>query len=70
MLLPGLSGAVTGDARGTARVRLALAAVAVARYRLANGQLPDRLEDLAPKYLESVPVDPFDGKPIRYKKTE
>jgi hypothetical protein len=26
--------------------------------------------DLVPNYLESVPIDPFDGKELRYKKLE
>ncbi len=33
------------------------AAIAVERYRLANGQLPDTLDVLVPDFLESVPAD-------------
>ncbi|MGZ0656507.1 hypothetical protein ACWPKS_12960 [Coraliomargarita sp. W4R72] len=32
------------------------------------GHLPEKLEYLVPKYLEEIPRDPFDGKPIRYSK--
>jgi len=39
--------------------------VAMARYRLDNGKLPGRLADLTPRYLDEVPIDPFDGKPLR-----
>jgi hypothetical protein len=28
------------------------------------------LEELVPEYLEAVPIDPFDDKPIKYKRTE
>ena len=51
-----------------ARLRTALAAVAVERYRLVNGELPDKLRHLVPQYLDAVPVDPFDGKLLRYRK--
>ena len=37
--------------------------MALERYRLANGAWPDSLAALVPKYLETVPTDPFDGKP-------
>ncbi len=56
--------------RGTARVEVARTAVAVERYRLATGGLPQALSDLVPAYLETVPVDPFDGQPLRYKKRD
>jgi len=58
------------DLRSIAHLRTAQVAVAVERYRLAAGRLPDRLADLVPGYLETVPTDPFDGKDLRYKKLE
>jgi hypothetical protein len=51
---------------GLARIRTAVTTVAVARYRLAHGTLPERLDELVPAFLSSVPLDPFDGKPLRY----
>ena len=45
---------------------LARAALAVERYRLATGALPVALDALVPSYLKEVPLDPFDGRPIRY----
>jgi hypothetical protein len=35
------------------------------RFRLDHGKLPSGLDELVPKYLESIPADPFDGKPLR-----
>ena len=35
-------------------------------YKKANGGLPKTLDELVPTYLEAVPADPADGKPIRY----
>jgi len=44
-------------------------AIAVERYRVAHGTaLPVGLNALVPQYLAAVPADPFDGKPLRYKK--
>ena len=31
---------------------------------------PDSLNDLVPDYIESVPLEPFDGQQIHYKKLE
>lgn len=56
------------DARYMAQVRLAAAAAAIERFRLAHGYLPDTLAELTPGLLNSVPLDPFDEKPVRYKK--
>jgi len=40
-------------------------AVAMTRFRLDHGTLPSHLNELVPKYLDEVPTDPFDGKPLR-----
>ncbi len=57
------------DAERIAKLRAARSAVAVERYRLKNGNVPEKLEELVPSFLSQVPLDPFDGKPLRYKKT-
>ena len=49
-------------------LRCGIAAVAVERYRLAHGHWPDRLEDLIPAYLSKIPIDPFDGQPLRFRR--
>ena len=46
---------------------LALAATA---YRVARGHYPSRLEDLVPDYIEDIPFDPFDGKPLKIEKVQ
>ncbi len=58
------------DSRGHVHVDLTRAALAIERYRLATGDIPGQLADIVPKYLERVPVDPFDGRPIHYRRTE
>jgi hypothetical protein len=43
--------------------------LAIERYRLTNGDKPpETLSNLTPTFLPSVPMDPFDGQPLRYKK--
>ena len=56
--------------RARALPRAGRTALAVERYRMANGKLPARLEHLVPDYLDSVPLDPFDGQPLRYEKSD
>jgi len=57
------------DLRLRAHLDLAKAALAVERYRLATGKVPEQLAELVPQYLDHVPIDPFDGQPIRYRRT-
>jgi hypothetical protein len=59
-----------GDAyrRGVGNLRCAAVAVALERYRRDQGQWPEKLEALVPKYLAAVPTDPQDGKPLRYRR--
>ena len=52
-----------------ARLRCTATSLAVERYRKAHdGQYPDSLAALVPDFMASVPLDPFDGKPLRYLK--
>lgn len=69
-MMPALSRITTIGIRTIAYLRTAQAALAVQRYRLATGKLPDSLSDIIPEYLESVPKDPFDGEELRYKKLD
>jgi hypothetical protein len=50
------------------RLNSAIAALAVERYRLAEHAWPANLESLVPVYLPRVPLDPYDGKPLRYRR--
>jgi hypothetical protein len=52
-----------------AQLRCTAAGLAVARYRLAREIWPTDWQALVPAYLEAVPVDPFDGNPLRIKRT-
>jgi hypothetical protein len=66
-LQPAFDKVVIKEGRRDAKIRDAETALAIERYRLVNGRLPTQLSDLVPTFLRSVPSDPFDGKPLRYK---
>lgn len=69
--LPMLEKAFTRDAIHRAQVRAAIIALAIERFRLANGgKPPQNLLALVPAYLDRIPVDPYDGQLVRYKKTD
>lgn len=54
-----------------AKLRCVACALAAERFRIANGRWPESLEDLAKaEFLTAVPLDPFDAKPIRYRRTD
>ncbi|HBC89758.1 MAG TPA: hypothetical protein DCZ94_22700 [Lentisphaeria bacterium] len=52
------------------RARAVRTAVAVESYRMKNGKIPEDLALLAPGYLDSIPVDPVNGRQVRYKKDD
>lgn len=37
-------------------------------YKMETGQYPASLDKLVPRYMDGVPDDPFDGKPLRYSR--
>jgi len=67
LLLPAFSRIAIREAAMLTHVRLAETAMAIERFRHAHGHLPDNLTQLVPEFLESVPADPFNGKPLRYR---
>jgi hypothetical protein len=68
---------ITSDPRGLlasesetlARLEVCRVALAIERWRLAHeGRAPDTLGELTPEFTPTVPMDPFDGLPLRYKR--
>ena len=37
-------------------------------YRQSTGDYPTRFDDLVPELLPTLPLDPFDGQPLRYER--
>lgn len=68
LLLPRFDRVLSGHYRVTAARRLAATALAIRWYACEHrGELPARLEDLVPRYLPAVPLDPLaDGRPLGY----
>lgn len=64
-LMPAVEKCMHADTRCVASMRCAGAAVACERFRQARGRWPESLAELGP-LLPTVPIDPYDGKPIRY----
>lgn len=70
MLLPALSKAAGKFAYRQASVDLARVGCALERFRLTNGRYPERLDELAPKFLARVPKDVMSGEPLRYRRED
>lgn len=59
------------EARGKAEAEALLATVAGLRYQKDKGKTADSLDELvAEDYLAELPIDPFSGKALVYKKTD
>ncbi len=70
--MPAVNEQRIADVRNTpnAYLRLIAADVAVRRYRLAKGEPPESLQSLVPEYLKALPIDPYSGKPLVYRRAE
>lgn len=64
---PSLASILNRLARTEAARQMAIAAIGLSRYRLAHHSPPSELAALAPQFLPSVPLDPMDGQPLRYR---
>ena len=48
--------------------QIAVTAIALKRFQLESGHWPETLAELSPKFLPEVPLDPVDGRPLRYRR--
>jgi hypothetical protein len=55
---------------GEATYRLSNLALSVAGFRAANGKYPETVAELVPTFISSIPIDPFDGLPLRMAKKD
>lgn len=67
MLVPSVTNITSARVRHDANNRMADVALAVGRFRLAEGELPEALSDCVPKFLPQNPVDPFNGGAMFYE---
>jgi hypothetical protein len=69
-LLPNMEQTANPYLRDMSETRCVRAALAIERFRLDCQRLPVTLDELCPEFLPAVPVDPFDGAPLRYRTTD
>lgn len=62
---PLILGILRATGRETVR-RLSLAAIAIRRHEIEHHALPETLEELVSSDFKEVPIDPMDGKPLKY----
>ena len=69
MLLPVSSHMPQKTAFAQSEVDMAMLACALERYRLAEGQYPEELNALVPRFVAVLPHDIINGQPLKYRRT-
>ncbi|MCX8064147.1 MAG: hypothetical protein N3G21_03145 [Candidatus Hydrogenedentes bacterium] len=68
---PSISRCIDFELRHYTFVNLIRTAIAIERFRIRNGHLPENLKDLVPGYLHEIPRDPYrNGEPLSYTKSK
>ena len=55
---------------GQTSVEEAAVACALQRYRLANGHFPEKAQELVPGFIDKLPDDVCNGKPLEYRRID
>jgi len=69
MMLPATFRAPEKAAAVQTDVDLMTVACALERYRLADGNYPDQLTALSPRFITTMPHDIINGQPLKYRRT-
>jgi hypothetical protein len=67
-LFPAVDKVAMFSRRKQAYARCLATALAVERYRQEHMVWPERLQQIVPGELPAMPIDPFDGMPLRYRR--
>jgi len=70
MLLPALGKTFMKPAMAQTATHQAALPCALERHRLANGQYPENLGALAPRFLDKLPNDVVSGTPLNYRRSD
>jgi hypothetical protein len=70
MTLPAYAHVGEKVAFAQSEVDMAMLACALERFRLAQGQYPDTLEALVPRFAAALPQDIINGQPLKYRRLE
>ena len=62
------SAAAVADERCSTILQLTRTAAAIATYRAELVRYPEKLDELAPKMLEELPVDLYNARPLHYRR--
>jgi|GEM_PF-3548634 hypothetical protein len=68
-VLPAVEAAFTANARTEAWRGMLMLAIAERRFELKHGSVVATPDQLVPEFLPAVPIDSFDGQPLRMKVT-
>ena len=68
-LVPGLARGLERVMEARSRIRVSVVGIAVERHRAASQRkVPLALSSLSPEWIGTLPTDPFDERPLRYKR--
>jgi len=70
LVMPAVARAGERFAYAQTSADLARVACALERYRLAQGQFPEALDALVPKFIAPLPHDVITGEPLKYRRTD
>ncbi|MDR1925341.1 MAG: hypothetical protein LBQ66_13305 [Planctomycetaceae bacterium] len=70
LMFPAVSGFITAEARLETQRDMLRVSFALELYQRENGQYPDKLEALVPKYISVIPDDIFAPQKLTYKKND
>ncbi len=70
LFIPALNKMNDASRRKHAYLRCMTVALAAERYRREKKAWPDTIDQLCPQFLPATPLDPFDGRPLRYHRVE
>ncbi|MGA2855189.1 MAG: hypothetical protein ABSE90_13825, partial [Verrucomicrobiota bacterium] len=68
LFLPALGSTAKKFAYGQESADLARVAIALERFRLAQGEYPGSLDTLEPRFIEKMPQDIINGEPLHYRR--
>ncbi|MHC4875353.1 MAG: hypothetical protein ACYTGL_02570 [Planctomycetota bacterium] len=70
LLMPAAKAARHAQDREEQKFASLLLTLTLLEARNATGEFPETLDDLVPMYVDTVPIDLFSGKPLKYRRTE
>jgi hypothetical protein len=67
LIVPSLTKALEIDRTVPVREDLAVLALALGGHHAEHGRFPEDLEQLSPRFLDTIPRDRFNGQPLHYR---